>query len=300
MEERLQKLLAQAGFGSRRACEELIAQGRVTVNGRRATLGEKADPARAVVALDGEPLATPEHFTYILLHKPRGVVSSLEPQGERPTVRSLVPIEERVYPVGRLDLDSEGLILLTNDGRLTEVLTHPRYETEKEYRVLVRGEADQKQIEAWRRGVMIRDERSEKLVRTAPAQVWRDQTTASATWLRVVMHEGRKHEIREIGLAIGLPVQRLIRVRLGPLTLGVLKVGEWRHLTDDEVTQLRALTQASAKPRRAARPQRQPITRAARSEAPRLPTSRFDTPRSEPAPQSRTRRPGQRNSKPRP
>jgi 23S rRNA pseudouridine2605 synthase len=234
MEDRVQKLLAQAGFGSRRACEEFIVQGRVRVNGLVAELGQRADPAKDVITLDGEPLARREKLAYILLYKPRGVVSSLDPQGDRKTVRDLVPAEERLYPVGRLDMDSEGLILLTNDGELTNRLTHPRYETEKEYRVLVANEPDEKQLNIWRRGVVLEGQR------TAPAQVERDARTAEGVWLKVVMHEGRKHEIRDIAKALGLWVHRLIRVRLGALRIGSLRPGEWRTLEPKEIQQLKA------------------------------------------------------------
>lgn len=235
MEERLQKILARAGLGSRRACEELILQGRVAVNGQRAELGQKADPARDKIAYDGELLSQLESLTYIALNKPRGVISSLAPQGDRKTVRDLVLSEARLYPVGRLDMDSEGLILLTNDGALTDHLTHPRYETEKEYQVLVKGHPAEDQLAAWRRGVML----PEGGKRTAPARVSRERTTEAGTWLRVVMHEGRKHEIRDIGQTLGVPVLRLIRVRLGSLRLGSLAPGAWRKLNAREVRELR-------------------------------------------------------------
>jgi 23S rRNA pseudouridine2605 synthase len=233
MEERLQKIMARAGLGSRRACEALIVEGRVTVNGRVAGLGQKADPVRDRIALDGQALSPPETLTYVALYKPRGVVSSLAPQGERRTVRDLVPLAGRLYPVGRLDVDSEGLMLLTNDGELTERLTHPRYEVEKEYRVLVKKEPDEAQLAAWRRGVVLEGKR------TAPARVAREGREGGGVWLRVTMHEGRKHEIRDTGLALGLPVRRLIRVRIGPLRVGGLKPGEWRVLDEREVEQLR-------------------------------------------------------------
>lgn len=247
MEERLQKILARAGRGSRRACEELILQGRVTVNGRQAGLGQKADPARDKITCDGELLSKAEALTYIVLNKPRGVVSSLAPQGDRQTVRDLVPGEVRLYPVGRLDVESEGLILLTNDGALTDRLTHPRYETEKEYRVLVKGRPDEEQLNAWRRGVMLPEEGKP----TAPARVSRERTTEAGTWLSVVMHEGRKHEIRDIGQTLGLRVLRLIRVRLGALRLGSLAPGAWRALNSREVKELRNKARAdSVTPRR--------------------------------------------------
>jgi 23S rRNA pseudouridine2605 synthase len=161
-------------------------------------------------------------------------------------VRDLVPLEGRLYPVGRLDVDSEGLILLTNDGDLTDHLTHPRYESEKEYRVLVKGDPDAERLAAWRRGVVLEGER------TAPAQVMREERVAAGTWLRVTMHEGRKHQIRDIGRLLGLPVQRLIRVRMGGLVLGALPSGQWRQLKPDEVQKLRA----PAAPRRARPPRR--------------------------------------------
>ncbi len=242
MEDRVQKLLAQAGFGSRRACEEFILQGRVRVNGLVAELGQKADPAKDVITLDGEPLAKREKLTYILLYKPRGVVSSLDPQGDRKTVRDLVPAEQRLYPVGRLDMDSEGLILLTNDGELTQKLTHPRYETEKEYRVLVADEPDEKQLNIWRHGVVLEGQR------TAPAQVVREARTPEGVWLNVVMHEGRKHEIRDIARALGLWVHKLIRVRLGTLKIGSLRPGQWRLLEPGEVRQLQVLPAESRSP----------------------------------------------------
>lgn len=244
MQERLQKILARAGLGSRRSSEELIVQGRVMVNGKPAVLGQRADPAVDRVAVDGQPLAAPEQLTYVMLNKPRGVVSSLAPQGDRQTVRQLVPLETRLYPVGRLDVDSEGLILLTNDGDLADYLTHPRYEAEKEYRVLVKGEPDAERLEAWRRGVVLEGQR------TAPAQVSRAERAPTGTWLRIVMHEGRKHEIRDTGKLLGLPVQRLIRVRMGGLRLGTLQPGEWRRLKSEEVAQLRATGPASAPGRR--------------------------------------------------
>jgi 23S rRNA pseudouridine2605 synthase len=186
-----------------------------------------------------------------MLHKPRGVISSLSAQGNRQTVRDLVAVEGRLYPVGRLDSDSEGLILLTNDGELTDHLTHPRYESEKEYRVLVKGIPDDERLAAWRRGVIL-DGR-----RTAPASVIREQRTPAGTWLRVTMHEGRKHQIRDIGLLLGLPVRRLMRVRMGGLTLGNLAAGEWRELNSNEVQRLREpgreATQHDA-PQKTARP----------------------------------------------
>ena len=239
MSERLQKLLAQAGYGSRRACEALILQGRVAVNGRPAELGQKADPAVDQIMIDGERLSAAEQLTYIALHKPAGVVSSRDPQGPRETVLDLVPSTVRLYPVGRLDLDSEGLTLLTNDGDLANRLTHPSHNVEKEYRVLVKGHPDEDQLDDRRRGVVLTDRETNERRRTRPAKVWRDDAPGPTTWLRVVMQEGRKHEIREIGTSLGLPVLRLIRVRIGSLELGELRTGEWRSLDEREVRALR-------------------------------------------------------------
>lgn len=254
MEERLQKILAQAGYGSRRGSEEFILQGRVKVNGTVATLGQKADPRVDRITVDGSALQMPEVLTYVALHKPRGIISSLAAQGNRQTVRDLVELPERIYPVGRLDVDSEGLIILTNDGELAEYLTHPRYESEKEYRVLVRGEPDNDQLNAWRRGVMLEGDR------TAPAEVRREEATGAGTWLRVTMHEGRKHQIRDIGALLGLPVRRLIRVRMGSLRLGNLAPGDWRELKPGEVEALRAPMSSTSRPGKP-KPQKRPRPR---------------------------------------
>jgi 23S rRNA pseudouridine2605 synthase len=249
MEERLQKLMAQSGLGSRRACEEMIAAGRVTVNGRTAVLGEKADPQRDRILVDGRPLRVAEEAVYIALYKPRGVISAVSGPDPRPTVRNLVDVPGHLYPVGRLDLDSEGLILLTNDGDLANRLTHPRYEHEKEYRVLVASRPDEEQLQTWRRGVVLEDG-----YRTQPADVRFEQPFGKGAWLRIILREGRKRQIRETGAQIGLPVVKIIRVRIGSLMLGGLKPGEWRQLSPDEVRLLKDPSAASAV--RAARPAR--------------------------------------------
>jgi 23S rRNA pseudouridine2605 synthase len=234
MEERIQKILAHAGIASRRACEELIAAGRVMVNGKIAVLGQKANPQVDRIEVDGQPIKSSASDIYIAIYKPRGVLSTVAAPDPRPVVRDLVPVPGHIYPVGRLDVDSEGLILLTNDGELTNRLTHPRYEHEKEYRVLVARRPDDKQLETWRRGVVLEDG-----YRTAPAQVRVDEPAGKGIWLRVTMHEGRKRQIRETGSLLGLPVVKIIRVRLGTLLLGNLKPGEWRHLTAQEVAALK-------------------------------------------------------------
>jgi 23S rRNA pseudouridine2605 synthase len=234
MEERLQKLLARAGLGSRRACEELIVAGRVKVNGQVAILGSKANPQSDHIEVDGKPISIGNDLIYIAVYKPRGVITTLTDPDRRQTVRDLIPVPGHLFPVGRLDMDSEGLILLTNDGNLANRLTHPRYSHEKEYRVLVARRPDNEQLETWRRGVVLDDG-----YRTAPAEVRFEATSGKGAWLRVVMREGRKRQIREIGTLIGLPVVKIIRIRIGSLHLGNLKPREWRNLTEYEVDELK-------------------------------------------------------------
>lgn len=233
-EERIQKLMAQAGLGSRRACEALISAGRVTVNGRVAELGEKADSAQDRILVDGQPLRLNEPPVYIAMYKPRGVLSAVSAPDPRPTVRDLVDLPGRLYPVGRLDVDSEGLILLTNDGNLANHLTHPRYGHEKEYRVLVAARPDDEQLQTWRRGVVLADG-----YRTQPAEVRMEETFGRGAWLRIILREGRKRQIRETGSQLGLPVVKIIRVRMGTLYLIGLKPGEWRNLTPEEILDLK-------------------------------------------------------------
>ena len=234
MEERLQKIMAQAGLGSRRACETLISAGRVTVNGRVAALGEKANPQQDRILVDGQMLKLNEPPLYIALYKPRGVLSAVTAPDPRRTVRDLVDLPGRLYPVGRLDVDSEGLILLTNDGELANRLTHPRYGHEKEYRVLVASRPDDEQLQTWRRGIVLEDG-----YHTAPAEVRMEEPFGRGAWLRIVLREGRKRQIRETGSLLGLPVVKIIRVRMGSLYLLGLKPGEWRRLTTDEVRDLK-------------------------------------------------------------
>jgi 23S rRNA pseudouridine2605 synthase len=234
MEERLQKILARAGFGSRRACEALIAEGRVTVNGEVAILGRKADPQQDKITVNGAPLSRAEPLVYVALYKPRGVLSATTSPEKRTTALDLLDIPQRVYPVGRLDVDSEGLLLLTNDGELTNRLTHPRYRHEKEYRVLVARHPDQEQLEALRHGIVLEDG-----YRTTPAQVKIESLAGKGAWLRFTLKEGHKRQIREMCKQIGLPVVRLVRVRIGSLYLGNLKPRQWRYLTEKEVAEIR-------------------------------------------------------------
>lgn len=187
------------------------------------------------MTVDGKALPKAESFVYIALYKPRNVISAAEGEDgyDRQTVRDLIDVPERIYPVGRLDFDSEGLVLMTNDGDLTNKLTHPRYGHQKEYRVLLARRPDDEQLETWRRGVVMEDGH-----KTAPADVRFISTSGRGAWIRVTMGEGRKRQIREVGKLLGLPVVRIIRLRIGTLRLGDMKPREWRHLTKDEVAEL--------------------------------------------------------------
>jgi len=236
MQERLQKILAQAGYGSRRACEDFIEAGRVRVNGQIASLGQKADQTSDTITVDGKPIARRESLTYVALYKPRNVLSTVvkERGDDRKTVRDLVDLPGHLYPVGRLDFESEGLVLMTNDGDLTNRLTHPRYGHEKEYRVLLARRPDQDQLEAWRRGVVLEDG-----YKTAPVELRFEAVQGKGAVVRVVMGEGRKRQIRETCKQLGLPVVRIIRLRIGELRIGTLKAGQWRQLTEDEVEALK-------------------------------------------------------------
>jgi len=232
--ERIQKILARAGYGSRRSCEQLILTDRVRVNKKTVTLGDKAEAGIDEITVDGRKVDFPETFTYIALYKPRNVISAVTTPEQRRTVRDLVGVEGTLYPVGRLDVDSEGLILLTNDGDMANRLTHPRFEHEKEYRVLVARHPDEAQIDLWRKGVVLEDG-----YRTKPAGVWFVSASGKGAWLRVILREGRKRQIREMGKLTGLPIVSIVRVRIATLLLGSLKSGEWRYLTPDEIADLK-------------------------------------------------------------
>ena len=234
--ERLQKVLAHAGVASRRTSEALIEQGRVTVNGKTVTeLGTKVDPRRDVITVNGQTLPKQtEMYVYIILNKPAGILSAASDERGRKTVIDLVDVEERVYPVGRLDLRSEGLILLTNDGDLAEKLTHPRYHLEKEYHVLVSGKPSSQTLARWRGGEVEVDGKP-----TTPAIVERLNPEGDNSWLKIILTEGRKRQIREVAKALGHPVRRLERVRIGSLKMGRLKPGRWRHLTPAEAQRLK-------------------------------------------------------------
>jgi pseudouridine synthase len=238
MQQRLQKVLAQAGIASRRAAEKLIADGRVTLNGETVRMmGTKADPEQDDIRVDGRRLRPPQRTRYILLNKPAGYVTTRSDPQRRPTVIDLVrDVRQYIYPVGRLDYDSEGLLLLTNDGDLAAQLTHPRHGVERTYEVRVAGTPDAETLERLRKGIVL-DGR-----RTLPADVAllssrRDREGA----LRLTIREGRNRQVRRMCEAIGHPVRALRRVRIGPLDDSRLKAGQWRELTPDEVNALRAV-----------------------------------------------------------
>jgi 23S rRNA pseudouridine2605 synthase len=231
--QRLQKVLARAGFGSRRVCDDLIAEGRVTVNGEVAVLGRRVDPDTDHVALDGVPVSVREDSVYYLLNKPRGVITTAQDTHDRATVVEMVPEEPRVFPVGRLDADTEGLLLLTNDGDLAHRLTHPSFGVEKEYLAEVEGTPQPQALRRLRQGVELDDGI------TAPAEVALIPPSA----LKIVIHEGRNRQVRRMCDAVGHPVVRLVRIRIGPITDRRLAPGAWRPLTNDE---LRALERAAA------------------------------------------------------
>ncbi|MFN8468662.1 MAG: pseudouridine synthase [Caldilineaceae bacterium] len=252
--ERLQKLMAAAGIGSRRTCETMISEGRVQVNGKTVTeLGVKADPARDRITVDGKRLEFQPQHVYYKVHKPRGVISDIGGDevdlrtGElRRTVDDLLPPgHNRVFPVGRLDLHSEGLVLLTDDGELANRLTHPRYQHPKTYYVLLAEQPTQEALVRLRNGVDLPEGRSAPaevmIVGYLPATLKLSKGPNEGVWLRVVLREGKKRQIRHMTAAVGYPTLRLLRWSIGPLTLGDLELGQARPLTTDEINALRKL-----------------------------------------------------------
>lgn len=226
--ERLQKVLARAGFGSRRVCDDLIADGRVTVDGQPAILGQRVHSTSERVEVDGVLVPTAPGLVYYLLNKPAGVITSAaDPQG-RPTVVELVPDEPRVFPVGRLDLATEGLLILTNDGDLAFALAHPSHGVDKEYLVELDDEPGPAALRSLRQGVPLEDGL------TAPARVG----VVGQGVIRIVIHEGRNRQVRRMFEAVGHPVQRLVRTRIGPITDSTLRPGSWRALSSAEVRAL--------------------------------------------------------------
>ena len=239
MEARLQKILSAAGVASRRASEQLILEGRVTVNGETIReLGTKADPEKDAIKVDGRRIKTDPAKRYIALYKPKGYVTTRkDPEGRR-TVMDLIDDSQYIYPVGRLDYDTEGLVLMTTDGDLAARLMHPRHEVDKEYEVIVLGAPDPRAIEKLKKGVYIEGGR------TSPAHVHVGSTVKGhkpTTLLMITIREGRNRQIRKMCSAVGLPVRDLRRIRMGPITLGRLKPGQWRDLTPPELKRLKAV-----------------------------------------------------------
>ncbi|HEU0002676.1 MAG TPA: pseudouridine synthase [Ktedonobacteraceae bacterium] len=240
--ERLARYLAHAGIASRRHAELLIEAGRVRVNGQVVTTqGARIDPQHDSIAVDGKPVKFVEKPVYILLHKPAGYVSTANDPQKRPTVLDLLPPELRrlrVYPVGRLDIDTSGLLLLTNDGDFALRLTHPRYSMDKHYRALVKGYPPASALNDLRRGVEIVEDNGVHH-KTSPARVSVYKQAGSNCWLSLTIHEGHKRQVRRMLTATGFPVLELMRVGIGTLELSDVPVGKWRYLTDDEVHELR-------------------------------------------------------------
>lgn len=235
--ERLQKVLARAGFGSRRAAELLIAAGRVTVNGDVAQLGRRVDVGHDEIAVDGVRAIVREDLVYYLLNKPGHVITTAsDPRGRR-TVLDLVPPEPRVFPVGRLDFETEGLLVLTNDGELAQLLSHPRYGVQKTYLAEVEGTPTPATVRRLREGVELEDGK------TAPADVHIVQERGAVAALEIVVHEGRNRLVRRMCEAVGHPVRRLVRKRIGPVSDARLRPGTWRPLRQQEV---RALYEAGS------------------------------------------------------
>jgi len=244
MQERLQKIISQAGFASRRTGEDLILAGRVTVNGIVVTeLGSKADPLNDIISVDGNPLKPTAKRLYILLNKPAGFLTTLDDPDGRRLVTDLLPeIKERVFPVGRLDYNTEGLLLLTNDGDWANKLMHPRHEIEKEYHVRVRGKVRHDQMESLKNGVGL-DGR-----KTAPAEVSLIKDGEQNDWISVTIHEGRNRQVRRMCESVGLSVVRLKRVRYGSLRVKALKLGQYRFLSEDEALELCAAPKTGKNP----------------------------------------------------
>ena len=232
-EVRLQKFLAESGVASRRKSEELIDQGKVKVNGRVAMIGDKIDPKKDTVTVSGKKIVKTKTFTYVVLHKPRGFITTMSDEKDRKCVAELIKdVDGRVYPVGRLDKDSEGMLLFTNDGAFANAMTHPTKHVPKTYRVTVRPSISEEQITALTQGVIIEDRK------TAPAEVRVITKEEGRVVLEIILYEGRNRQIRKMCEEVGLEVARLKRTAIGSIKLGMLKQGAWRHLTEDEVRKL--------------------------------------------------------------
>lgn len=267
--ERLQKIIAQAGIASRRQAEQMILDRLVRVNDRVvAELGAQADPLVDKIFVNDVQVHIERHV-YIILYKPRGYVSDKDDTAEHPHALELVNVPERLYPAGRLDWNSEGLMFLTNDGELAFRVTHPRFEHTKEYLVLVAGDPDDKALASLRRGISSEGEwlRADKIETAGRHQAF-GEAGRDETWLKFIMHEGKKRQIRRMCSAVGHPVKRLIRTRIATLKLGGLKPGKWRVLTAHELTELQASLAARPKPKMQTPGRRPGSTPAVRAERP--------------------------------
>lgn len=241
-DQRLHKVLASRGVASRRAAERMILEGRVTVNGVTAVVGQSIDPDEDRIEVNGRPITHTNTSRYLALHKPEGYITSTVGEEGRKTVMDLIDAPERLYPVGRLDLDSAGLLFFTNDGEWANLVTHPRYEIDKEYVALVRGHPSNQELDVLQNGIRLPTGGV-----TSPCRVESSHRTETTTSLQVTVHEGKKRQIRLMLAAIGYPVLRLTRVRIGPIRLGDLARGTWRELTPEEVTAMRVTAEAGAR-----------------------------------------------------
>lgn len=261
MKERVQKLMAQANLGSRRACEELIRQGRVRVNGKVIHLGDQADTTTDVIEVDGTRLKAAERKRYIAFYKPKHVLSTDEPhEGDtRRIVSEYLPFEEHLFSAGRLDADSEGLMVLTNDGELANRLTHPRYRHTKTYKVTILGIPTAEALTRWQRGVLLENEDGSTEM-TAPCSVSVASSGKGIATLRIIMTEGKKRQIRRTASLLGFHVRSLIRTHMGKLELGTLRSGEWRELNEDDLRALKTPMKETSSPERPSRSPR-PVAR---------------------------------------
>jgi len=281
MQERLQKIIAHAGYASRREAEAMMRAGRITLNGRVVTeLGTRADPDRDHIKVDGKLITRAEDHRYILIYKPKEVMTTVEdPQGRRTVIDLVRGVHERIYPVGRLDYHSEGLVLLTNDGELAYKVSHPKHGSVKTYNVKVRGVPEERIIDKLRRGITIDGKR------TLPCDITPIKTTGKTadegnSWWEVKLREGRTQQIRKMFQAVGHPVSKLKRVAIGPIADPKLSPGVWRELTKHEVKLLATLKDVPVKARRAAKrpaaPKKKPAKAAAKTRGKKT-TSRSTT-----------------------
>jgi len=233
MEQRIQKIIAEMGISSRRKAEEMVMEGRVTVNGKTAVIGMKADPLMDHIKVDGKLLVEPEKKVYFIFNKPRGVVTSLNDAEGRPTVHDFLKgIRQRVFPVGRLDYDSEGMLFLTNDGEFAHAVLHPSKKIPKTYLVKVKGVLEENDIEKLKTGIRL------DRTLTAPAHVRRLRKTENNSWVEMTIYEGKKRQIRRMLERVGHPVMRLMRIRINGLDMGALKPGAYRKMTHEEMKEI--------------------------------------------------------------